>query len=111
MLAILNNINNSEKNRQNTQVSLKSTCTVLQGSAIFFLDTRNDLIYLFSDFMGFTAKLMAERTQIGDRQSISEGEYMCHVFVRADSLIGVCLSDQEYPKMVAHKLLTKVSAK
>ena len=60
--------------------------------------------------MGFTAKLMAERTQIGDRQSISEGEYMCHVFVRADSLIGVCLSDQEYPKMVAHKLLTKVSA-
>ena len=35
---------------------------------------------------------------------------MCHVFVRADSLIGVCLSDQEYPKMVAHKLLTKVSA-
>lgn len=60
------------------------------------------------DFMGFTAKLMAERTQIGDRQSISEGEYMCHVFVRADSLIGVCLSDQEYPKMVAHKLLTKV---
>ena len=61
--------------------------------------------------MGFTAKLMAERTQIGDRQSISEGEYMCHVFVRADSLIGVCLSDQEYPKMVAHKLLTKVSAK
>ena len=78
--------------------------------SLFTYSTRNDQIFLFSDFMGFTAKLMAERTQIGDRQSISEGEYMCHVFVRADSLIGVCLSDQEYPKMVAHKLLTKVSA-
>lgn len=60
------------------------------------------------EFMNFTAKIMAERTQIGDRQSVTEGEYMCHVFVRADCLVGVCLSDQEYPHRVAHTLLTKV---
>ena len=67
------------------------------------------MIISIPEFMGFTAKIMAERTQVGDRQSITEGEYMCHVFVRADSLIGVCLSDHEYPHRVAHTLLTKVS--
>ncbi len=60
------------------------------------------------EFMNFTAKIMAERTQIGDRQSVMEGEYMCHAFVRADCLVGVCITDQEYPHRVAHTLLTKV---
>ena len=58
--------------------------------------------------MNFTAKIMTERTQVGDRTSVTEGEYFCHVFVRADCLVGVCLSDQEYPPRVAHTLLGKV---
>lgn len=60
------------------------------------------------EFMNFTAKIMTERTQVGDRTSVTEGEYFCHVFVRADCLVGVCLSDQEYPPRVAHTLLGKV---
>lgn len=60
------------------------------------------------EFMNFTAKIMTERTQIGDRTSVTEGEYMCHVFIRPDCLVGVCISDQEYPHRVAHTLLTKV---
>lgn len=35
-------------------------------------------------------------------------EYMCHVYVRGDSLAGVLLSDHEYPNRVAHTLITKV---
>jgi len=34
---------------------------------------------------------------------------MCHVYVRADNLAGVLISDDEYPHRVAHTLLTKVS--
>ena len=60
------------------------------------------------EFMTFTAKILAERTQIGERQSVKEAEYMCHAFVRSDSLVGVCVSDHEYPHRVAHTLLTKI---
>lgn len=35
-------------------------------------------------------------------------EYMCHVYVRADNLASVLISDDEYPHRVAHTLLTKV---
>lgn len=34
---------------------------------------------------------------------------MCHVYVRADNLAGVLISDDEYPHRVAHTLLTKVN--
>ena len=60
------------------------------------------------EFMNFTGKIMTERTQIGDRQSVTEGEYKCHVYIRPDCLVGVCLTDHEYPHRVAHTLLTKV---
>ena len=60
------------------------------------------------EMLCFTAKTLTERTQIGERQSVKEAEYMIHCFVRSDSLVGVCLSDHEYPHRVAHTMLTKV---
>ena len=59
------------------------------------------------EFISFTSKILGERTQIGTRQSVKEAEYMCHAFVRSDSLVGVCVSDHEYPHRVAHSLITK----
>lgn len=38
-------------------------------------------------------------------------EYVCHVFVRSDSLGGVLVSDLEYPQRVVFTLLNKVSIK
>lgn len=35
-------------------------------------------------------------------------EYMCYVYVRADNLAAVLISDHEYPGRVAHTLITKV---
>jgi hypothetical protein len=35
-------------------------------------------------------------------------EYICHVYVRSDSLAGVVIGDHEYPNRVAHTLLNKV---
>lgn len=33
---------------------------------------------------------------------------MCHVYVRADNLSAVLISDHEYPRRVAHTLITKM---
>ena len=60
------------------------------------------------DLIQFSAKTLAERTAIGERQSVKEDQFMVHAFTRSDSLVGICLSDHEYPHRVAHTLLTKV---
>ncbi|XP_043272144.1 synaptobrevin homolog YKT6 isoform X2 [Venturia canescens] len=60
------------------------------------------------EFMAFVSKTITERTQIAARQSVKEGEYMCHVYVRGDNLAGVLISDHEYPNRVSHTLITKV---
>ncbi|EFX79672.1 hypothetical protein DAPPUDRAFT_304483 [Daphnia pulex] len=60
------------------------------------------------EFMAFTAKILTERTSAASRQSVKQGEYMCHIYVRADGLCCVLTADHEYPQRVAHTLLTKV---
>lgn len=60
------------------------------------------------EFMAFVSKTITERTQVAARQSVKEGEYMCHVYVRGDNLAGVLISDHEYPNRVSHTLITKV---
>lgn len=60
------------------------------------------------EFMTFVSKTMVERTQPASRQSVKEGEYMLQVYVRADNLAGIFISDHEYPNRVAHTLITKM---
>lgn len=60
------------------------------------------------EFMLFCAKTIVERTLPATRQSVTEGEYFCHVYVRSDNLAGVVISDHEYPSRVSHTLLTKI---
>jgi len=60
------------------------------------------------EFMTFTSQLIVERTDPITQSSIREQDYMCHVYVRPDSLSGVILSDHEYPHRVAHNLIKKV---
>lgn len=60
------------------------------------------------EFMLFCAKTIVERTLPASRQSVKEGEYICHVYVRSDNLAAVVISDQEYPSRVSHTLLTKI---
>ncbi|GFS54525.1 synaptobrevin homolog YKT6 [Trichonephila inaurata madagascariensis] len=49
-----------------------------------------------------------ERCHPASRMSVKEQAYMCHVYVRADSLSAALISDQEYPQRVAHTLLNKI---
>ncbi|KAL0277086.1 UNVERIFIED_CONTAM: hypothetical protein PYX00_004489 [Menopon gallinae] len=58
--------------------------------------------------MQFVSKTVVERTPPATRQSIKQGDYMCHVYVRENGLAGVLISDHEYPHRVAHSLLGKV---
>ncbi|XP_059619380.1 synaptobrevin homolog YKT6 [Phlebotomus argentipes] len=60
------------------------------------------------EFMSFASKTIVERTQVASRQSVKQDVYMCHVYVRADSLSAVLIADHEYPGRVAHTLITKV---
>ncbi|KAJ8978425.1 hypothetical protein NQ317_019663 [Molorchus minor] len=60
------------------------------------------------EFMSFFCKTIVERTIPASRQSVKEGEYLCHVYVRSDNLAGVVVSDHEYPSRVSHTLITKI---
>ncbi|EDO31089.1 predicted protein [Nematostella vectensis] len=60
------------------------------------------------EFMQFTSQILVERTRPNERASVKEQEYMCHVFVRADSLGACVISDHEYPQRVAFTLLNKI---
>lgn len=60
------------------------------------------------EFMDFTSKIIIERTTTAQRTSIQDREYMCHAYLRSDSLAGVLISDQEYPNRVSFTLLSKV---
>ncbi|CAB1322243.1 unnamed protein product, partial [Coregonus sp. 'balchen'] len=58
--------------------------------------------------MTFTSALIVERSAHGSRASVKEQEYLCHVYVRNDSLSAVVIADSEYPQRVAFTLLDKV---
>jgi len=61
------------------------------------------------EFLNFATNFVAERTQPGQRQSVKQQDYMCHVFVRHDGITGVLVADQEYPSRVAFTVLSKVT--
>jgi len=59
----------------------------------------------------FSARTVTERTTLNTRQSVEAEENVkatVHVYVRADGLSSVIISDSEYPMRVAHTLLTKI---
>ncbi|XP_030055464.1 synaptobrevin homolog YKT6-B-like [Microcaecilia unicolor] len=60
------------------------------------------------EFMTFTSQLIVEHSEKGSRTSVKEKEYLCHVYVRNDSLAGVVIADSEYPSRVCFTLLDKV---
>lgn len=59
-------------------------------------------------FMTFFAETVATRTSSGQRQSIEEGNYVGHVYARAEGICGVLITDKEYPVRPAYTLLNKV---
>lgn len=61
-----------------------------------------------AEFLTFFSGSVAERTGPAQRQDVQEQSYTFHVYGRSEGCAGVIISDHEYPKLVAHKLLTQV---
>lgn len=59
-------------------------------------------------FMTFFAQTIAERTKPDQRQSIEEGEYVGHVYVRPEGFAGILITDKSYPIRPAFTLLNKI---
>ncbi|KAL9120053.1 MAG: hypothetical protein Q9187_003392 [Circinaria calcarea] len=66
--------------------------------------TRNN----YGEFMTLFSKTVAERTRPGQRQDVEEQAYTFHAYGRTEGVAGVIISDQDYPALVAHQLLSKV---
>ncbi|XP_031573463.1 synaptobrevin homolog YKT6-like [Actinia tenebrosa] len=60
------------------------------------------------EFMQFTSKILVERTRPNERATVKEQEYLCHVYVRMDSLGACLIADGEYPRRVAFTFLNKI---
>lgn len=60
------------------------------------------------EFMAFTSDVLVDKTKIGQRQTVKEQEYRCHVYVRSDSLACVVIADHDYPGRVCFTLMNKV---
>jgi synaptobrevin family protein YKT6 len=54
------------------------------------------------------ALTVAERTKPGQRQDVEVQGSTFHAYGRSEGICGIIISDQEYPKLVAHQLLSKV---
>ncbi|MCJ1316885.1 palmitoyltransferase [Xylographa vitiligo] len=80
----------------------------------------------YGEFMTLFSKTVAERTKPGQRQDIEEQgkehlssnllakptprslPYTFHAYGRTEGIAGIIISDQDYPALVAHQLLSKV---
>jgi synaptobrevin family protein YKT6 len=60
------------------------------------------------EFMSLFTKTVAERTKAGQRQDVEEQSYTFHAYGRSEGVAGIIISDQEYPALVAHQLLSKI---
>ena len=58
--------------------------------------------------MSLFTKTVAERTRPGNRQDVEEQSYTFHAYGRSEGVAGIIISDQEYPALVAHQLLSKI---
>jgi len=58
--------------------------------------------------MSFFSKTVAERTKSGQRQDVEENNYVGHIYARTEGVVGVIISDKEYPMRVAYSLINKI---
>ncbi|OBR12333.1 Synaptobrevin [Colletotrichum higginsianum IMI 349063] len=64
----------------------------------------------YAEFMTLFSKKVAESTRPGQRQDIEEGDNTFHCVGRSEGICGVIISDHQYPSLVAHQLLSKISS-
>ncbi|KAG7664619.1 YKT6 [[Candida] subhashii] len=61
-----------------------------------------------SQFMTFFSETVSQRTEPGQRQSVEEGNYIGHTYLRSEGLACVIITDKEYPVRPVYTLINKV---
>jgi synaptobrevin family protein YKT6 len=58
--------------------------------------------------MMFNVHTVAGRTKAGQRQDLDQASYTFHGYSRTEGIAGVIVTDDEYPSLVAHQILSKL---
>lgn len=59
------------------------------------------------EMLVFVSRTVAKRTQPGQRQTVQNEEYFCHVHNR-EGLVGIAFVDKDYPSRAAFSIVNKV---
>jgi hypothetical protein len=60
------------------------------------------------EMITFLSRTIVQRTQPGQRQTVKQDDYFCHVHVRDTNLAGIVVADSEYPTTAGFAVVTKV---
>jgi synaptobrevin family protein YKT6 len=59
------------------------------------------------EMITFLSKTIVQRTQPGQRQTVQQEDYFCHVHVRDSSIAGIVVADKEYPNTAGFAVVAK----
>ena len=59
------------------------------------------------EMMTFVSRTVARKTQVGQRQTVQQEEYFCHVYNK-DGLVGIAFVDQDYPARAGFCVVNKI---
>ncbi|WIA12871.1 hypothetical protein OEZ85_006494 [Tetradesmus obliquus] len=59
------------------------------------------------ELLSFTSKTIVQRTQPGQRQTVKQEDYFCHVHVKDSGIAGVAVCDRDYPTIAAFSVVNK----
>ncbi|KAI6240908.1 Synaptobrevin-like protein YKT6 [Aphelenchoides fujianensis] len=87
--------------KDNGKATLLKSASELSSFSFFYKKNAGE-------FMVFTGRLLAERSEAPCRNTVTENEYKLRCYARPDKLSAVCVTDQEYEDRVAFTMLSKV---
>eukprot|EP00775_Hariotina_reticulata_P002039 gene2039-2361_t len=59
------------------------------------------------EMLAFLAKTIVQRTVPGQRQTVKQEDYYCHVHMRDGGIAGVAVTDKDYPTIAAFSVIGK----
>lgn len=59
------------------------------------------------EMLSFLSKTIVQRTTAGQRQTVKQEDYYCHVHVKDGGIAGVAVTDKDYPTIAAFSVISK----
>lgn len=59
------------------------------------------------EMLSFLSKTIVQRTAVGQRQTVKQEDYFCHVHVKDGGIAGVAVTDKDYPTIAAFSVVGK----